>query len=547
MTGPQPPHLDDPTGSSAGDASGSKGLRGRNVLLITTDQERWFSEDPVELPAHRWLRRHGTTFDRFYAAGMACSPARSVIYTGQHTPNTGVIDNLGVPGQGSMRTEIPTLATMLAARGYRCGYKGKWHLSDEAHAAAAQGPLADALVDFGFADYNDSGDDLGGAHEGHRRDESIARDAVGWLASVGVSANASGTPWCLAVNLINPHDIMWAVTDAALLDERRAGGGGAYAGPPDDEIYRATWDLPDDPTWLQPIDSPTRPAAHHDYSVAQQLWTGPPAATRDELVAFRDYYLNCLREVDRSVMSVIEGLEAAGLGDDTVIVFTSDHGELAGAHGLFGKGPCAYDANIRIPLIVVDPQRPGGQRTRAIGSQVDLVPTVLSLAAEPRTSAPAVDELVGVDLSEAMDQPDGTGPRDGALFVYESLSFVDGDWATKTFVGFGAADLVTGRDLTKRGFLRTIITDQYKYTRYFAPGEHHRPRSMEELSARNTLELFDLEADPDEMVNLAGDPVGEHGEVFEHLDGRLSLLISSEVGEDDGHWLPDLAGAPWMR
>ena len=545
MTDEQQPDLAHPT-SPADGPSVSKGRRGRNVLLITTDQERWFAEDPVELPAHRWLRSHGTTFDRFYAAGVACSPARSVIYTGQHTPNTGVIDNLGVPGQGSMSAEIPTLGTMLAAGGYRCGYKGKWHLSDEAHEAAARGPLADALVDFGFADYNDSGDDLGGAYEGHRRDESIASDAVGWLASVGVRENASGTPWFVAVNLINPHDIMWAVTDEAVLDQRRLKGRGAYAGPPNDEIYAASWTLPDDPTWFQPIDSPDRPTAHSDYSTAQQLWTGPPATTRDELVAFRNYYLNCLREVDRSVMTVLEGLQAAGLDEDTVIVFTSDHGELAGAHGLFGKGPCAYDANIRIPLIVVDPLRRGGQRTSAIGSQVDLVPTVLSLATQPQTSGSPADGLVGVDLSKAMDQPDGPGPRDAALFVYESLSFVDGDWALKTFVGYGADDLVTGRDLTKRGFLRTIVTDRYKFTRYFAPGEHHRPASMEELVVRNTLELFDLEADPNEMINLAADLAGTNKQVCEQLDGQLSALISSEVGEDDGRWLPDLAGAPWI-
>ena len=317
---------------------------GRNVLLITTDQERWFAADPVPLPAHAWLRQHGTTFDRFYAAGMACSPARSVIYTGQHAPNTGVIDNLGVPGQGSMRTDIPTLGTLLGARGYRCAYKGKWHLSDEAMAANADGPLPDALLPFGFDDYNDAGDDLGGAYEGHHRDAGIARDAVEWLRTDGLAANATGRPWCLAVNLVNPHDVMWAVTDQATLAARRTGAG--YTGPPDDELYRARWDLPDDPTWLEPIEAPGRPEAHLDYHVAQQLWTGPPAAAPSALRRFRDYYLNCLREVDGAIQTLLDGLRSLDLDGDTVIVFTSDHGELAGAHGLFGKGPCAYDAKI---------------------------------------------------------------------------------------------------------------------------------------------------------------------------------------------------------
>lgn len=521
-------------------------LPGRNILMITTDQERWYPEDPVPLPAHAWLRNNGTTFDRFYAAAVACSPARSVIYTGQHAPNTGVIDNLGVPGQASMSREIPTLGSILRSRGYTCAYKGKWHLSEGALPAGAEGPLPDALLEFGFRDYNDGGDDLGGAYEGHRRDATIAADAVDWLQREGTAANAAGTPWCLAVNLINPHDIMWGVTDAALLDERRSRSGGGFSGPPDDEIYRARWDLPDDPSWLEAADLPSRPSAHLDYAVAQQLWTGPPATNPVDLREFRDYYLNCLREADESIMAVLDGLRAAGLGEDTVIVFTSDHGELAGAHGLYGKGPCAYDGNIRIPLIIVDPVRPGGGRTAALGSQVDLVPTVLALAGGSSTAERGAEDLVGVDLGNVVGEGAAEGRRDEALFVYESLSFVDGDWAQRTFVGFAADDLVAGRDLSKRGLIRTIITESHKFSRYFAPGEHNVPRTVEELRTRNTLELFDLRADPDEMTNLAVMPTDETTEVCEDLNLRLNSLIASELGVDDGRALPQLPGAPWM-
>ena len=494
----------------------------------------------MPLPAHDWLRRHGTTFDRFYAAGMACSPARSVMYTGRHSTDTGVIDNLGVPGQADMSVQVPTLGTLLATRGYRCAYKGKWHLSGGALDTGAGGSMSDSLLEFGFSDYNEGGDDLGGAYEGHRRDRVIAAEAVDWLRTEGVAANAADTPWCLAVNFINPHDIMWATTDASLVEQRRSLRSGGFSGPPEVDTYSARWDLPDDPTWHQAVDVPTRPSAHLDYAVAQELWTGPPAVGGDELTMFRDYYLNCLREVDESVQSLIAGLREADLLDETVIVFTSDHGELAGSHGLFGKGPCAYDGNIRVPLIVVDPEHRGGRRTDAIGSQVDLVPTALGLlgvAPEPG--------LVGLDLSEVLGSPAGPGPRHAALFVYESLSFVDGDWARRTFVGFGADDLVTGRDLHKRGFMRTIITEHHKFSRYFAPDDHHRPASMEELSARNDLELFDLEPDPDEMANVALDDRGRPGELCGELNRLLSSLIETEIGEDDGAWMPELAGAPW--
>jgi arylsulfatase A-like enzyme len=519
----------------------------RNLLLITTDQERWFDDDPVPLPGHAWLRRHGTTFDRFYAASMACSPARSVMYTGQHVPITGVIDNVGVAGQPDLTTAVPTLGTLLGARGYRCAYKGKWHLSVEALAQHATGPLPDALEAYGFSDYNDVGDDIGLAYEGHGRDDAIAADAVKWLTTEGSSANASGVPWCLAVNFVNPHDIMFGSVDAAMMEKNRSRTRGRwFTGPPDAEIYRATWDLADDPTWSDAFDRSVRPAAHLDYLVANQLFTGTPASTPEELRQFRDYYLNCMREVDMAIMTVIDGLRTADLADDTVVVLTSDHGELGGAHGLFGKGPCAYDENLRVPLIVVDPQRPAGGRTAVIGSQLDLVPTMLSLVAGS-PSAPLPGQLPGRDLSAALDGGAPAVPRREALFVYEMLIFVDGDWALRTFAGMRTDDPVTGRDFTKRGLMRTLITDRFKFSRYFSPGDHHRPASIEELLARNTLELFDLEDDPLERVDLAVAPIADTLALIEHLDSELSSLIAAEVGDDDGHWLPRFEGAPWVR
>lgn len=225
-------------------------------------------------------------------------------------------------------------------------------------------------------------------------------------------------------------------------------------------------------------------------------------------------------------------LAAAGLAEDTVIVYTSDHGELAGAHGLFGKGPCAYDENLRLPLIVVDPDRPGGQRTEAMASQIDLVPTMVGLATgEP--PPPSVGSLPGVDLTPVLANPSSAGPRDSALFMFDGLLFVDGRWMIERRQGRASG----GRDLSKRGFMRTLITPSHKFTRYFAPTDHHVPQSIEELRERNTLELFDLAADPHEQHNrAAGSP--DLAEV-EDLAHRLSERFAAEVGDDDGHWLPD--------
>jgi arylsulfatase A-like enzyme len=141
-----------------------------------------------------------------------------------------------------------------------------------------------------------------------------------------------------------------------------------FVGQPDADWYRHTWDdLADDPSWDEPLDAPGRTAAHGEFARGMTMLLGNAASSRSELRSFRDYYINCIREVDAAVGVVLDALTASGQADDTVVVYTSDHGELTGAHGLFGKGPCAYDANIRLPLIIVDPEVDGGGRSPANG------------------------------------------------------------------------------------------------------------------------------------------------------------------------------------
>ncbi len=96
-----------------------------------------------------------------------------------------------------------------------------------------------------------------------------------------------------------------------------------------------------------------------------------------------NYYLNCHLDVDRHVGAVLDALEASGQADDTIIVFTSDHGEMGGAHHLRQKGSVAFRETVNVPLVIVDPRHPGGGRTDAVGSHLDLVPTVLAYAGLP--------------------------------------------------------------------------------------------------------------------------------------------------------------------
>jgi arylsulfatase len=102
------------------------------------------------------------------------------------------------------------------------------------------------------------------------------------------------------------------------------------------------------------------------------------------------FYLNCLRDVDRSIDLVLDALEASGQADRTIVILTADHGEMAGAHGLRQKGNFVYDENFHVPLVVRHPDVAGHRTSDAMASALDLAPTLLAFAGvEVRVSGPA--------------------------------------------------------------------------------------------------------------------------------------------------------------
>ena len=103
-----------------------------------------------------------------------------------------------------------------------------------------------------------------------------------------------------------------------------------------------------------------------------------------------NFYLNCIRDVDRSIGTVLDALEASGEAAHTIVVFTADHGDLVGSHGLRQKGNLVYDENFHVPLIISHPDVAGGSTTDALASAVDLAPTLLAFAG-------ADDERIAAD------------------------------------------------------------------------------------------------------------------------------------------------------
>jgi arylsulfatase len=159
---------------------------------------------------------------------------------------------------------------------------------------------------------------------------------------------------------------------------------------------------------------------------------------RDDLwLKRRNYLVNCMRLVDHEFGRVLDALDRLDLWKDTIVIFTSDHGEMNGAHRMTQKGAIHFDEAAIVNLTVCVPGGPRGRRTAAVGSQLDLVPTLLDFAGlDDEEMNKRYPRLQGRSLREAVLDPDADGPRgserapgDGALLCWDGLHALDIDWS----------------------------------------------------------------------------------------------------------------------
>jgi arylsulfatase len=188
-----------------------------------------------------------------------------------------------------------------------------------------------------------------------------------------------------------------------------------------------------------------------------------------------------------------------------------------------GKGGDMYKETVRVPLIVRGPGITArGHATAALGSAVDLAPTLLALSGlSDSARASRYPALHGVNLTPAMFDASARSDRDrrGILFDYVTAS------------GPGTPSATAGRE--PRGLFRGIFDGRHKFARYFALHEHHIPTDWATLLAHNDLELYDTGADPNELVNLAALPE-THEDLILALNAKLNGLIANEIGADRG-------------
>jgi len=529
---------------------------GYNILFILVDQEHFFERWPFPVPGREWIKKHGITFANHQAASCVCSPARSVIYTGQHIQETGVFDNLNYLWQPDLSPDIKTIGHRMSALGYHAAYEGKWHMS--ANLDQTRNPLDAPLADYqkiigsyGFDDFFGVGDLIDGSLGGYTYDSLTTSSVSSWLRNKGQALKEAGKPWYLAVNFVNPHDVMYVDSDKP--GEKVQGGHSAIAiqPPPADELYGASWDVPLPATRRQALDAPGRPAAQKIYQEVQDLLVGPWPDEDRRWKLLRDYYFNCIRDCDQEVVRVLAALKNSGQDKDTIIVFTADHGELGGNHQMRGKGTCTYRQQNHVPLMIVHPAYPGGKTCRAVTSQLDLTPTLLALTgASPDLVAKAGDGLKGRSFASALAAPEkalADTIRPAALFNYNMLSYQDATW-NKVIIDFMMSATVPSKakiarllqdepDFHYRCGIRSVFDGRYRFSRYFSPLDFNTPTTYEALVAHNDLELYDLEKDPEEVDNLAVKGKAA-SEVVMAMNDKLNARIAEEVGADDGLFLP---------
>jgi arylsulfatase A-like enzyme len=472
-----------------------------NILLVVSDQERqrsWLPAD-VSLPWRDRLRQEGLEFTNYFTHSSPCSPSRASLFTGRYLEGHGVLDNVIMPEHDELPTSTPTLGSLLNGAGYRSSYIGKWHLS--------QSPTPN-MEAYGFADWD--GNDrhfMGWAGTGVHFDPIIASNAAHWLAENAAGSNDGADPWFLTVALVNPHDVMWFPVDQP----------GYREGHPEDVaairqvLESAAWKDDDPlPIFSEPYpevvdqlpanfddDLHTKPEAHRQWRWDQQhgLWGYIDPSDKGSWLRHLDYYVHLHQMADRNLGTVLAALEASGEWDDTIIIFTSDHGDMCGSHGLRSKGPFVYDEIMRVPLYVRVPgTTTPGSVTSSLGSHVDLAATICSLAGvDPAVSGSTVQ---GADLSPVLANS-AASVRDHILFAQDSAQTTELNRV--------------------RYALRGFYDGQTKYARYYGVGggkpstglwgrdPGHKLFDVDCAFDDNDHEWYEHDSDPAELVNLAND------------------------------------------
>lgn len=526
-----------------------RGRRKPNILMVVMDQERAWHDLPssLELPVRRGIAEQAVSFSQYHVSTMPCAPSRAVMWSGQHAQQTGVISNPGHAGSRELDSKrTPTMPLMLKEQGYYTALKGKWHLTDLRNFKGKD--YNNALSELGFDEWQTAPDTFGKVNEAAQRDQLIAQDAIEFLYRR--PAQIDDKPWHLVVNFIHPHDVMWFDATGKQQQQRiNPNFVSTLTGAMDRWPFNQDlgFDLPES----YYTDNSKWPYAQTAFKQINDVFYGKLPDDPEAYLRLQNFYFNCLRDSEANLKAVLDALVATGQDRETIVILTSDHGEMSGAHRQRNKGPFMFKENLRVPLAIKHPIFEASGAVDIPVSALDLTPTMLGLAG---VSGDQMQDkyafLKGMDLSKIVADPasqSGNKQRD-ILIQFNSLSHTNPEIFTERIID----DLEARENNTAlphrewpfedvqfetRGFGRGVFDGRYKFARWFSPGDHHQPSNWTTLVARNDLELIDTLEDPNEVVNLAADR-NKNRDLILTMNAKLNQIIDQQVGIDDGSYLP---------
>ncbi|MBN1481950.1 DUF4976 domain-containing protein [candidate division KSB1 bacterium] len=411
-----------------------------NILFIFSDQQHWsalgFMDSFFDTPNLDAFARDSVVFEKTFCSTPQCSPSRSSMLTGFYPHKTGVYGNIGAAGGEPLKQ--PTIAKKLRQHGYKTAYVGKWHL----------GPEQIARQDFDFFLLKDKS-------RGETSDPLTTADGLKLLNDPGFTSG----PFALFLSYVDPHDIYGfrdhTVTKGARID------------------LPASWDQQN---------FAAVPAVQKQFMTEDQgtaIWGAPRAVWQQ----YHDCYRSKVKLYDDHFGRIINALKTNGLWENTIVINTSDHGDMDTHNHLIWKGPFMYEHLVRIPLMIRLPEQFGGQNNRRIQNldvvNVDFVPTVLSLCGIP------AGHTDGLSLQPILLGKKGQQTREFVISEYYSKQ----KWVNP---------------------IRMIRTAEFKYTLYIRHGE----------------ELYDLGNDPDELRNVAQD--ADYAGIKKQLKAQLQEWIRQQ-------------------
>ena len=466
-----------------------------NIVFLLTDDQRadamsCAGHPVIQTPNLDRLADRGIRFSHAFAAEPVCKDNRVSLLSGQYARVHGV--GFSLKHALSHEQWAQTYPALLRDAGYWTGFVGKFGVESYAFRGNAKTKF-----------------DYWRAHDGWakfwiKQETKLYPDAKAQIITPIMSeciddflaSRDKAKPFCLSVSFSAPHGSISstmhgpkAMTEPANKHPQLANHP-VYGG-----LYRdAAIQLPD--TWTQDTGR-YLPLEVHDPSKGRTR-TYPYNFTRESCIEHHHRYYQLVHGIDRAVGRLMSALQEQGVADNTVILFTSDHGLLMGDYGIGGKALC-YDLATRVPLIVYDPRLPEKARGRVLDQlalSIDIAPTIL--------------ELAGIE-------PRGTMQGRSLMPLVQNK---DESWRDEVFL----ENLYIGRD----GLLiEAVRTDRWKYVRYFEPDARRLRPPLAGLPEFNRLtpdyeQLFDLKQDPGETKNLAS--LEAHRPRLEQLRERCRAL-----------------------